>query len=75
MGVATTGRRNCFSLLRNLAINSGIFLIEETDAVSINLSERVGLGVVDGRVAGHLGPAVGLKTLSIHVCVCPHFGM
>ncbi len=27
------------------------------------------------RVAGHLGPAVGLKTLSIHVCVCPHFGM
>ncbi len=31
--------------------------------------------VVDGRVAGHLGDAVGLKTLSIHVCVCPHFGM
>ncbi len=31
--------------------------------------------LVDGRVAGHLGPAVGLKTLSIHVCVCPHFGM
>ncbi len=30
---------------------------------------------IDGRVAGHLGPAVGLKTLSIHVCVCPHFGM
>ncbi len=30
---------------------------------------------VDGRVAGHLGDAVGLKTLSIHVCVCPHFGM
>ncbi len=30
---------------------------------------------VDGRVAGHLGAAVGLKTLSIHVCVCPHFGM
>ncbi len=29
----------------------------------------------DGRVAGHLGDAVGLKTLSIHVCVCPHFGM
>ena len=31
--------------------------------------------LVDGRVAGHLGDAVGLKTLSIHVCVCPHFGM
>ncbi len=30
---------------------------------------------VDGRGSGHLGPAVGLKTLSIHVCVCPHFGM
>ncbi len=30
---------------------------------------------VDGRVAGHLGAAVGLKTHSIHVCVCPHFGM
>ncbi len=30
---------------------------------------------VDGRVAGHLGAADGLKTLSIHVCVCPHFGM
>ncbi len=30
---------------------------------------------IDGRVAGHLGAAVGLKTLSIHVCVCPHFGM
>ncbi len=29
----------------------------------------------DGRVAGHLGAAVGLKTLSIHVCICPHFGM
>ncbi len=33
------------------------------------------MSLVDGRVAGHLGPAVGLKTLSIHVCVCPHFGM
>ncbi len=33
------------------------------------------LNFVDGRVAGHLGAAVGLKTLSIHVCVCPHFGM
>ncbi len=32
-------------------------------------------GVFDGRVAGHLGAADGLKTLSIHVCVCPHFGM
>ncbi len=31
--------------------------------------------LVDGRVAGHLGAAVGLKTLSIHVCICPHFGM
>ncbi len=31
--------------------------------------------VVDGRVAGHLGAAVGLKTLSIHVCICPHFGI
>ena len=30
---------------------------------------------VDGRVAGHLGDAVGLKMLRIHVCVCPHFGM
>ncbi len=26
-------------------------------------------------VAGHLGAADGLKTSSIHVCVCPHFGM
>ncbi len=32
-------------------------------------------GFVDGHGSGHLGPAVGLKTLSIHVCVCPHFGM
>ncbi len=31
--------------------------------------------LVDGRGSGHLGPAVGLKTLSIHVCVCPHFRM
>ncbi len=31
--------------------------------------------LVDGRVAGHLGAADGLKTSSIHVCVCPHFGM
>ncbi len=31
--------------------------------------------LVDGRVAGHLGTAVGLKTLSIHVCIYPHFGM
>ena len=31
--------------------------------------------VFDGRVAGHLGAADGLKTLSIHMCVCPHFGM
>ncbi len=30
---------------------------------------------VDGRGSGHLGPAVGLKTLSIHECICPHFGM
>ncbi len=30
---------------------------------------------IDGRVAGHLGAADGLKTSSIHVCVCPHFGM
>ncbi len=33
------------------------------------------LAVIDGRGSGHLGPAVGLKTLSIHVCVCPHFRM
>ncbi len=31
--------------------------------------------LIDGRAAGHLGAADGLKTLSIHVCVCPHFGM
>ncbi len=31
--------------------------------------------IFDGRGSIHLGPAVGLKTLSIHVCVCPHFGM
>ncbi len=31
--------------------------------------------IFDGRVAGHLGAADGLKTSSIHVCVCPHFGM
>ena len=31
--------------------------------------------IFDGRVAGHQGDTVGLKTLSIHVCVCPHFGM
>ncbi len=36
---------------------------------------RVAFLLVDGRGSGHLGPAVGLKTLSIHVCVCPHFGM
>ncbi len=35
---------------------------------------RLGI-LVDGLVAGHLGAAVGLKTLSIHVCICPHFGM
>ncbi len=34
-----------------------------------------GCDFIDGRGSGHLGPAVGLKTLSIHVCVCPHFGM
>ncbi len=33
------------------------------------------LGLLMVAVAGHLGPAVGLKTLSIHVCICPHFGM
>ncbi len=26
--------------------------------------------IFDGRGSVHLGPAVGLKTLSIHVCVC-----
>ncbi len=31
--------------------------------------------VFDGRVADHLGDAVSLKTLSIHVCICPNFGM
>ncbi len=31
--------------------------------------------LIDGRIADHLGAADGLKTLSIHVCVCPHFGM
>ncbi len=31
--------------------------------------------IIDGRVAGHLGAADGLKTLSIHMCVCPHFGI
>ncbi len=31
--------------------------------------------IIDGRGSGYLGPAVGLKTLSIHVCVCPHFGI
>ncbi len=31
--------------------------------------------IVDGRVAGHLGAADSLKTSSIHVCICPHFGM
>ncbi len=30
---------------------------------------------VNGRVAGHLGAADGLKTSSIHVCIGPHFGM
>ncbi len=40
----------------------------ETFAMCVSL-------LIDGRVAGHLGDAVGLKTLSIHVCVCPHFGM
>ncbi len=32
-------------------------------------------GLIDDRAAGHLGAADGLKTLRIHVCVCPHFGM
>ncbi len=31
--------------------------------------------LIDGRVASHLGDAVSLKTLSIHVCICPYFGM
>ncbi len=36
--------------------------------------------IIDGRAAGHLGAAYldaanGLKTSSIHVCICPHFGM
>ncbi len=31
--------------------------------------------LVDGRVAGHLGASDGLKTLSLHVCVCLHFVM
>ncbi len=38
---------------------------------SVSLDSKL----VDGRVAGHLGAAVGLKTLSIYVCICPHFGM
>ncbi len=31
--------------------------------------------IVDGRAAGHLGAADGLKTSSIHVCVCPHWNV
>ena len=38
-------------------------------------ADGVAFRIFDGRVAGHLGDAVGLRTLSIHVCVCPHFGM
>ncbi len=30
---------------------------------------------VNGCVAGHLGAANDLKTSSIHVCICPHFGI
>ncbi len=37
--------------------------------------QKINKALIDGRVAGHLGAAVGKKTLSIHVCVCPHFGM
>ncbi len=39
------------------------------------LTPNPDLTLVDGRIAGHLGAADGLKTLSIHMCVCPHFGM
>ncbi len=41
---------------------------------SERLMPRV-LFLIDGRIAGHLGAADSLKTSSIHVCVCPHFGM
>ncbi len=43
--------------------------------VKVLMEYHTELPFVDGRVAGHLGDAVGSKTLSIHVCVCPHFGM
>ncbi len=42
---------------------------------SLEQERPLEIWLFDGRVAGHLGPTVGLKTLSIHVCVCPHFGM
>ncbi len=41
---------------------------------TLNVSLAIA-GVIDGRVAGHLGAVDGLKTSSIHVCVCPLFGM
>ncbi len=54
--------------------------IKKLDPVSTNLAsfhvtDAKLKGLIDGSVAGHLGTADGLKTLSIHVCVCPHFGM
>ncbi len=49
-----------------------IFRATAFTAMFITLFETF---LIDGRGSGHLGPAVGLKTLSIHVCVCPHFGM
>ncbi len=48
--------------------------LQATSAFGCLIESRVG-DIVDGRVAGHLGAAVSLKTLGIHVCVCPHFGM
>ena len=48
---------------------------EYTSTVHVSVHARFDWYLVDCRVAGHLGDAVGLKTLSIHVCICPHFGM
>ena len=59
---------------------SGRFQSQLDLPLSARSSQRSGsrfhvLNLVDGRIAGHLGAAVSLKTLSIHVCICPHFGI
>ncbi len=54
---------------KQAVLHQHLDLSERSEDVSVNFEYLM------VAVAGHLGAAVGLKTLSIHVCICPHFGM